>query len=95
MEGKLIIDFVSLPFNLSVEGLQYRGRSCEKSKELLLTGFVQSLQKKLQPSLSTMGMCPLDSQIPKATNFPSAVAADSSRQVVITGGVLTFIADRC
>ena len=83
MEGKLIIDTVSLPFNLSIQGLQYQGCSRKKGKELLLTGFIQSLQKKLQPSLSTMGMCPLDGQIPKATSFSSAVAADSSRQVVM------------
>ena len=95
MEGKLIIYFVSLPFNLSVQGLHYQGRSREKSKELLLTGFFQSLQKKLQPSLSTMGMCLLDHQIPEATILSSEVAADSSRQVVIIGRVLTFIADRC
>ena len=85
MEGKLIIDFVSLPFNLSVNDLQHQGRSREKIKELPLTGFVQSLQKKLQPSLSTMGMCLLNRQMPIATNFFSEVAADSSRQVVIFG----------
>lgn len=59
------------------------GASFEKKKELLLTEFIRSIQKKLQPSLSIMGMCLLDGQPPKATIFPSKAAAVSSRQEVI------------
>lgn len=92
MEGKRIFNLAPTPLDPSRKGPSVPKVILEE-QEPLLTASSPSIQKKLQPSSSTMGMCLLDASTPKATALAKA-ASESIRQAVIEDLISAFVADR-